>query len=47
MMVYAAGIVLIVIFVISRLVDLKGKQWKAEKLCGITMESDESGSRKV
>jgi 4-hydroxybutyryl-CoA dehydratase/vinylacetyl-CoA-Delta-isomerase len=25
---------------ISRLVDLKGKQWKAKKLCSITMESD-------
>ena len=46
-MVYAAGIVLIMIFMISRLVDLKGKQWKGKKLCGITMESDESGSRKV
>ena len=32
---------------ISRLVDLKGKQWKAKKLCSITMESDGSGSRKA
>jgi len=32
---------------ISRLVDLKGKQGKAKKLCGITMESDGSGPRKA